>query len=116
MARRFGTPFALPRVDRSISRFSALRWCRARSLARTLQHQRVIDDSIRRSDPMPTYVYRARDMRGKAVSGTLALASEKSVREHLRMNDLFVTDLVTADEKEQVQAPYFRRRVKLSDL
>jgi type IV pilus assembly protein PilC len=65
---------------------------------------------------MPTYLYKARDMQGHAVSGTIALTSEKSVREHLRMNDLFVTDLVTANEKEQVQAPFFRRRVKLSDL
>lgn len=65
---------------------------------------------------MPTYIYRARDIRGKAVSGTIALTSEKSAREYLRMNDLFVTDLVTADEKEQVQAPFFRRRVRLPDL
>jgi type IV pilus assembly protein PilC len=65
---------------------------------------------------MPTYTYKARDMRGKAVSGTLALTSEKAVREHLRLNDLFVTDLVTADDREQVKAPLFRRHVKLSDL
>jgi type IV pilus assembly protein PilC len=65
---------------------------------------------------MPTYTYKARDMRGKAVSGTIALTSEKSVREYLRLNELFVTDLVVADEKEQVKAPFFRRRVKLSDL
>ena len=65
---------------------------------------------------MPTYTYKARDMRGKAVSGTIALTSEKSVREHLRMNDLFVTDLVRADEKEQVKAPFFRRHVKLADM
>jgi type IV pilus assembly protein PilC len=55
-------------------------------------------------------------MRGKAVSGTIALTSEKSVRDYLRLNELFVTDLVLADEKEQVKAPFFRRRVKLSDL
>src|SRR5229473_3638592 len=65
---------------------------------------------------MPTYIYKARDMRGKAVSGTIALTSEKSAREYLRLNDLFVTDLFVSSDTEEVKAPFFRRSVKLADL
>jgi type IV pilus assembly protein PilC len=65
---------------------------------------------------MPTYIYKARDMRGKAVSGTIALTSEKSAREYLRLNDLFVTDLFVSSDTEEVRAPFFRRHVKLPDL
>ena len=40
---------------------------------------------------MPTYKYKGRNMHGEAVAGTLALTSEKSAREYLRLNDMFVT-------------------------
>jgi type IV pilus assembly protein PilC len=50
------------------------------------------------------------------VNGTIALTSEQSVREHLRLNQLFLTSLVEESEKQQVKAPLFRRKVKLSDL
>src|SRR6266542_6908519 len=65
---------------------------------------------------MPTYTYRARDIKGKSIAGTIALPSEKSAREHLRLSQLFVTSLVEESTKEQVKAPLFRRRVKLPDL
>ena len=65
---------------------------------------------------MPTYKYKGRDMHGKAVAGTIALASEKSAREYLRLNDMFVTDLYVSSATEEVKAPFFRRHVKLADL
>jgi type IV pilus assembly protein PilC len=65
---------------------------------------------------MPTYTYKARDMSGKAVSGSIALTSEKGAREYLRLSDLFVINLVEEYRKEQVKAPLFRRRVNLPDL
>src|SRR5207245_567209 len=74
------------------------------------------EDAIEHTHTMPTYIYKARNMRGKAVSGTVALTSERSAREHLRLNDLFVTDLFVSSDTEEVKAPFFRRSVKLSDL
>src|SRR5438876_1268156 len=65
---------------------------------------------------MPTYKYKGRDMHGKAVAGSIALASEKSAREYLRLNDMFVTDLYVSSATEEVKAPFFRRHVKLADL
>jgi len=65
---------------------------------------------------MPTYKYKGRNMHGEAVAGTLALTSEKSAREYLRLNDMFVTDLYVSSATEEVKAPFFRRHVKLADL
>jgi type IV pilus assembly protein PilC len=65
---------------------------------------------------MPTYTYRARDISGKAVNGTIALTSETAVREHLRLSQLYLISLVEESAKEKVKAPLFRRNVKLTDL
>src|SRR5438874_243911 len=65
---------------------------------------------------MPTYTYKARDISGKAISGTLALTSEKTAREYLRLNQLFLISLVEESHNEQVKAPFFRRNAKLTDL
>jgi type IV pilus assembly protein PilC len=65
---------------------------------------------------MPTYTYKARDIDGKAVAGKIALTSEQSVREHLRLSRLFLISLVEESEKQQVKTPFFRRHVKLTDL
>jgi len=65
---------------------------------------------------MPTYKYKGRNMHGEAVAGTLALTSEKSAREYLRLNGLFVTDLLVSSESEEVEAPLFRRHMKMADL
>ncbi len=65
---------------------------------------------------MPTYKYKGRNMHGEAVAGTLALTSEKSAREYLRLNGLFVTDLLVSSDTEEVEAPLFRRHMKMADL
>src|SRR6266581_3861392 len=65
---------------------------------------------------MPTYKYKGRNMHGEAVAGTLALTSEKSARDYLRLNGLFVTDLLVSSESEEVEAPLFRRHMKMADL
>jgi type IV pilus assembly protein PilC len=65
---------------------------------------------------MPTYTYKARNISGKSVGGTLALTSEQTLREHLRLNQLYLVSLVEESGKEQIKTPFFRRHVKLSDL
>src|SRR5438093_9800506 len=65
---------------------------------------------------MPTYTNNTRDINGKAISGTNDLTSAKAAREYLRLNELFLISLVEESGKEQVKAPFFRRRVKLPDL
>src|SRR5437763_16455121 len=65
---------------------------------------------------MPSFTYVARDRGGKQVSGLLAGADERAVREQLRRKDLFVT---TITEQRQVNGRAnagAKKKVKLGDM
>ncbi|MES2461359.1 MAG: type II secretion system F family protein [Armatimonadota bacterium] len=69
---------------------------------------------------MPTYTYTARDIEGKAISGSLAGANEHLIREQLRRSNLFVTKLDqkggTADGPAVPSAGFFTQKVKLYEM
>jgi len=68
---------------------------------------------------MPTYLYVARDIDGKPVTGTITAVDERATREQLRRNNLFVTRLEAQGAgatSAKAQSSLFRARVKLYDL
>jgi type IV pilus assembly protein PilC len=68
---------------------------------------------------MPTYAYVARDIDGKSVAGTITAADERSTREQLRRNNLYVTRLETqgvSSTSAGARSSLFAGRVKLYDL
>jgi type IV pilus assembly protein PilC len=68
---------------------------------------------------MPTYVYVARDIDGKSVTGTITAADERACREQLRRNNLYVTRLETqgmSSTSAGAGSSLFAGRVKLYDL
>ncbi|MCS6776135.1 MAG: type II secretion system F family protein [Chloroherpetonaceae bacterium] len=62
---------------------------------------------------MPLFEYTARDAQGQLVRDTLTCPDERTLRTHLKRNELF---LVEVTEKRGRPAPLSRRRVGLRDL
>src|SRR5437867_4447340 len=65
---------------------------------------------------MPNFCYKARDLSGKIVSGSIALPDEKTAREHLRVRELFVTSIQLEAATNTRKVPLLLRRVKLPEL
>ena len=67
---------------------------------------------------MPTFSYVARDINGQASVGSLTAQDERSVREQLRRNNLFVTRLEARGVSKPAGASssVLRKKVKLYDL
>lgn len=67
---------------------------------------------------MPNFEYTARDMRGNELTGTLPADGESQLRKALRLDGLFVTHAVRAENQEANSASllFIGKRVRLGDM
>ena len=68
---------------------------------------------------MPTFSYVARNIEGQPTSGSITAHDERSVREQLRRNNLFITRLEVqgaASTTATTSTSIFQKKAKLYDL